>query len=307
MDPMDLIRAGRIRRFFRATQKLRAPNLVSHITQRAAGKEPLFLEDSDYLTMLGLMKEIAEKYSLGMYAFCLMSNHLHFLLSPREPNLYDAMRSLFSRYAMRFNRKYERKGHLFSGPYRQAVCLDDSYLLAASLYIHQNPVRAGLTTAPLDYRWSSCRLYCEDRAQSSFIDSDFILGLLPEDEVSRERRYTTLLERGGRLDAGQVLEQENAIERFCSQLALMFPSLFRIIAREKHIAEFSGIDLPDLKELEAQAATISKNQFPGRPKSNRARKHLIEQLISRGYKRGEIAQRLGISRKTVYNILKSTT
>jgi putative transposase len=303
---MDLIRAGRIRRFFRATQKLNVPNLVSHITQRAAGKGPLFLEDSDYLIMLGLMKEIAEKYSLEMYAFCFMPNHVHLLLSPREPNLYDAMRSLFSRYAMRFNRKYERKGHLFGGPYRQAVCLEDSYLLAASLYIHQNPFRAGLTTAPLDYRWSSCRLYCEDRAPSSFLDSNFVLGLLPEDEVSRKRRYTMLLERGCTLDTGQVLEQENAIERFCSQLGLMFPSLFRMIAREKHIAGFSGIDLPDLKELEAQAATIGKGQFSGRPKSNRARKYLIEQLIARGYNRGEIAQRLGISRKTVYNILKFT-
>jgi len=39
------------------------------------------------------------------------------------------MRDLFSRYAMMFNRKYERKGHLFAGPYRQAVCLDDGYLL----------------------------------------------------------------------------------------------------------------------------------------------------------------------------------
>ena len=71
-----------------------------------------------------------------------MPNHVHLLLSPTESNLYDAMRDVFARYAMMFNRKYERKGHLFGGPYRQAVCLDDSYLLAASLYIHLNPVKA---------------------------------------------------------------------------------------------------------------------------------------------------------------------
>ena len=68
-----------------------------------------------------------------MYAFCLMENHAHILLSPREENLYDAMRDLFSRYAMRFNKKYERKGHLFGGPYRQAVCLDDSYASCCSI------------------------------------------------------------------------------------------------------------------------------------------------------------------------------
>ena len=306
MDPMDLIRAGRIRRFFRATKKLDAPNFVSHITQRAAGKEPLFLEDTDYLTMLGLMKEIAEKYALNIYAFCLMPNHLHLLLSPREPNLCDAMRSLFSRYAMRFNKKYERKGHLFGGPYRQAVCLEDSYLLAASLYIHQNPVRAGLATTPSDYRWSSCRLYCDDGAPDSFLDSGFVLELLARDNVTRKRRYRMLLKQGGGLDTGHVLEQENAIERFGSQLALMFPPLFKMVARQRHIARFSGIDLSDLSALDAQAA-VCKSQFSGRPRSDIAKKHLIEQLIARGYNRGEIARRLGISRKTVYNILKTTT
>ena len=122
---MDLIEKVNIRRFFRATRKLTVPGLVSHITQRAAGKEPLFIEDADYLYML---------------------------LSPTQENLYDAMRDLFSRYAMRFNRKYERKGHLFGGPYRQAVCFDNGYLLAASLYIHLNPVRASIVADPLDYR-----------------------------------------------------------------------------------------------------------------------------------------------------------
>jgi len=307
MDPMDLIREGKIQRYFRATQKLNVPNLVSHITQRAAGKEPTFLEDSDYLTMLGLLKEIAENYSLRVFAFCLMPNHVHLLFSPREPNLYDAMRDLFSRYAMRFNRKYERKGHLFGGPYRQSVCLDDSYLLAASLYIHQNPVKAGLATDPLNYRWSSCRLYCEDGAPKSFIDSNFILKLLPKGEVSRKERYWRLLNQGGELETGQVLEQEDTIERFRSKLTSMFPSLFKRIAGKKQIAGFSGIHLSDIEELEKQIEAVRTGQFPDKPESKRAKRYLIEQLIARGYKRGEIAERLDISRKTVYNILKAPT
>jgi len=177
MDPIDLIKQGKITRYFRATRKLNAPNIVSHITQRAAGKESLFLEDNDYLFMLGLLKESVQNYSLNMYGFCLMPNHVHLLFSTTEDNLYATMQNLFSKYAMRFNQKYERKGHLFGGPYRQAVCLDDSYLLAASLYIHMNPVKAGLVSEPISYRWSSYRLYCDEDAPKSFIDPDFILGL----------------------------------------------------------------------------------------------------------------------------------
>jgi REP element-mobilizing transposase RayT len=123
----ELIRQGKLKRIFRAKQKLTVPDIVSHITQRAAGKDPLFLEETDYLFMLANMKDIIQKRSLDIYAFCLMPNHIHLLASPREDELHESMRDLFSRYAMMFNRKYERKGHLFAGPYRQAVCLEDAY------------------------------------------------------------------------------------------------------------------------------------------------------------------------------------
>lgn len=174
MDVLDLISQGKLKRYFRAKRKLNAPGLISHITQRSAGREPMFIEDDDYLIMMGLMKEIAGNYSLKIFALCLMPNHCHILMSPDEENLYDAMRDLFSRYVMRFNLKYERKGHLVGGPYRQAVCLDDSYLLAASLYIHLNPVKASLAENVTDYRWTSSRLYTKTDSPASFVDPSFI-------------------------------------------------------------------------------------------------------------------------------------
>jgi len=202
MDPLELIRDGKIKRYFRATKKLNAPNMVSNITQRAAGKEPLFLEDGDYLAMIRFLKEIATNSMLRIYAFCLMPNHIHMLLSPEEENLYDAMRDLFSRYAMKFNRKYERKGHLFAGPYRQSVCLDDNYLLAASLYIHLNPVKANLSPDPQTYRWSSSRLYYKYNAPKSFINSDFILGLLSGSEIENKKKYRMMLNQGSERKPG---------------------------------------------------------------------------------------------------------
>lgn len=306
MDALDLIKEGKIKRYFRATRKLNHPNLISHITQRAAGKEPLFLEKTDYLFMLGLLKDIADNASLRIYAFCLMPNHIHLLLSPKKGNLYDAMRDLFSRYAMQFNRKYERKGHLFGGPYRQAVCLDDSYLLAASLYIHLNPVKAGLVLDPVGYRWSSSRLYCEDDAPKSFIDPDFILRLLSEDQIEGKEKYRLLLKQGSELEAAHVLEQEDAVERFHLKLASIFPSLFKRIDKKKRIATSSDINLADMEELEKQLEAIRISPFDSKPESRKAKKYVIEQLIARGYKRAEIAERLGLSRKTVYNILKSS-
>jgi len=308
VDPFDLIQQGKISRFLRATRKLNTPTLVSHITQRAAGKDPLFIEDGDYLFMLGLLKEIAGKYSLRVFAFCLMPNHVHLLLSPNEENLYDAMRDLFARYARWFNRRYERKGHLFGGPYRQAVCFDDRYLLAASLYIHLNPVKAGIENNPRHYRWSSVSLFCEDGAPKSFVDPSFILGLLSKREMTKKKEYRRLLMEGSGIETEHVLEQEDAIERFCSKLVSMFPRLFKQVDSKKHLSSASGMDLLSMEALERQTEDMKKKRFSAKnPNSNIAGKFIIEQLIARGFKRSEIAIKLGVSRKTVYNILKSAT
>jgi len=305
MDALDLIATGKLKRYFRATRKLDSPNIVSHITQRAAGKEPMFLEDSDYLLMLGLLKEISQDYELKVYAFCLMPNHIHLLMAPKKKNLSDAMRDLFSRYAMKFNRKYERKGHLFGGPYRQALCFDDQYLLAASLYIHLNPVKASIVDEPAEYRWSSIGLYCNENAPKSFVDSNFVLGLLSGSDDTKSETYRKMLSSGIELNIGQVLEQEDAVEKFFLKVKSLFPRHFERIQQKKKIAQHSGIDLLVLEEIDDRIENMKKDGVFNRPESRKAKKYLIEQLVARGFKRGDISQRLGISRKTVYNILRS--
>lgn len=304
MDYDELIEKGKVKRIFRAKQKLTTPNVVSHITQRAAGKEPLFVEDRDYLYMLANMKDVTKKRSLEMYAFCLMPNHVHLLASPREDALDEVMRDLFSRYAMYFNRKYGRKGHLFAGPYRQAVCLDDSYLLAASLYIHMNPTRAELVFDPRDYRWSSVKLFQDESAPRSFVTADFVLRLLGRNTRERKRIYSQLLDKSVSLAQGDVLEQSDAVRDLLRALARIFPGLFSAVAKKRQIAQRTGLELLDEKELEENIRGTSAWSNKKSPETKEARRFLIEQLIARGYKREDIAAAFGISVKTVYNALK---
>lgn len=305
MDALNYVSGGKLKRYFRATRKLNAAGLISHITQRSAGREPMFIEDDDYLHMMGLLKEIAVGYSLNIYAVCLMPNHTHILMSPEEENLYDAMRDLFSRYVMRFNLKYERRGHLVGGPYRQAVCFDDSYLLAASLYIHLNPVKVGLSKTVSDYKWTSSRLYYASDVPESFVDPTFVLGILSENILIAKERYRMLLANAGGLDTGHVLEQEDAIERFRGKLVAIFPKLFRQINEKNQTAAHAGKDLLSLDAMEEQIHAVKSGAFQSVPESKKAKKYLIEQMIARAFTKVEIADQLGISRKTVYNLMKS--
>ncbi len=308
MDPIELIEKGMIKRFFRSRRKLNSPGLVHHITQRAAGKEPLFLEKDDYMAMLVLMKNILSAQKIDLYAFCLMPNHIHMLLSTRERNLPESMRKLFSAYASRFNRKYERKGHLFGGPYRQAVCLDDAYVLAVSLYIHLNPVRAGIVKDAVRFRWSSTGLYIREPKTKSFINPDPVLGLLVDAGKSiRGARslYMELLRRGSGIKLKEVLEVADAIEDFLSRLWKVAPFLMDKVLRKKSFSESLGVDLASLGELESMIEKVKRNKGIRDPQAREAKKYLIEQLLARGYQKKEIAERLGMSRKTVYNICKS--
>ncbi|MDF1594247.1 MAG: transposase [Desulfobacterales bacterium] len=307
MDPIDLVAEHKVNRFFRARKKLTQGNIISHITQRAAGKDPCFVEDDDFLCMLGFLRESAQKHDYEIFSFCLMGNHAHLLLRPNQGNLQSAMRDLFSRYAMRFNRKYERRGHLFGGPYRQAVCLDDAYLIAASVYIHLNPVKADIVSDPRDYRWSSVRLFVDESEKSSFVNAGFIMQILANDLQIARKRYRQLLEKGSKLPIDYAQSQESGVEHFKQKLLAAFPKIFGKMATVKTVARIAGKEIINMEALERRIDEAVAQYGKRKPGSRRAIKFLIEQLTARGFKRFEIAELLHLSPKTVYNILKMQT
>lgn len=290
-------------RVFRARYKIDEPGLISHITQRASGREPLFLEDTDYLAMLALLKQSAKRFELTYFALCLIPNHIHILVRPEEKNLFAATRWIFGNYAVWFNRKYHRKGHLFGGSYRQAICLDATYFLAASVYIHLNPVRAGLIEDGCAYRWSSCGLYCKETPAESFVAPDEVLSLLHTKKNRAVNQYKVILAEGQDVEQENVLEKDGVVERFCLKLAEIFPAVFKRIARADQTGVKKDPGVMELTELERLSRDFASLKHSRQPESRKAKRFIVEQLAARGFKRQEIADRLGISRKTVYTLL----
>ena len=139
---------------------------------------------------------------------------------------------------------------------------DDSYLLAASLYIHLNPVKANLAENVTDYRWTSSRLYCEADSPASFVDPSFVLGLLSENTLVSREKYRMLLVNAGGLKVGHVLEQEDSIERFRRKLVRLFPKLFKQINAQNHTAVHAGADLLSLDVTRAADHGVEKRGIP---------------------------------------------
>ena len=131
-----------------------------HVTQRGNYRQTVFESDTDYRQYLAWLKEYAEKYSLEIWAYCLMNNHVHFVCVPRkDDSLARALNTLHMRYSQYYNRKKGITGHLWQGRFYSSI-LDERHLYAAIRYVENNPVRAGAVHAPEDYPWSSARGHC---------------------------------------------------------------------------------------------------------------------------------------------------
>jgi len=102
------------------------------------------------------LRELANKLSCAVHAYCLMTNHVHLLLTPPSADACSAlMRNLGQRYVPRFNRAYQRTGTLWEGRFRSFLVESARYLIACYRYIEQNPVRANMVRTPAEYAWSS--------------------------------------------------------------------------------------------------------------------------------------------------------
>lgn len=139
------------------------PGLPHHVTQRGNRRERIFFGDGDYRYYLKLIASAARKAGAEIWAYCLMPNHVHFLIVPSST---DGLRATFAdshrRYTSFINARRDQTGHLWQGRFA-SVAMDERHLLAALRYVALNPVRAGLVERAVDWPWSSARAHVVGR------------------------------------------------------------------------------------------------------------------------------------------------
>ena len=108
---------------------------------RGINQQVIFEEDDDRRFFLHTLKKAKEASGFKLYAFCLMTNHVHLLIEPAEEPLEIVFKRIGTRYAGWYNRKYERVGHLFQDRYRSEKVETEQYFLTALRYIIQNPMK----------------------------------------------------------------------------------------------------------------------------------------------------------------------
>ena len=134
------------------------PGLPVHAIQRGNNRSACFVDDEDRTVYLRQMARLSMEEGCALHAYCLMTNHVHLLLTPeRQESCEGFFRRLSLVYVQHVNRKYRRTGALWEGRFRSCLVESERYLFACYRYVELNPVRAGMVKSAVDYRWSSHR------------------------------------------------------------------------------------------------------------------------------------------------------
>ena len=242
-----------------------------HIIFRGISRQNIFEEAADYEKLKIIIQKVKEETKMEIYAYCLMSNHVHMFIKENEVGqISNIMTKILSHYATWFNIKYLRSGTLFGSRYKSEPVEDESYFLSLARYIHQNPVKAGMTLSVEEYEYSSYNDYKNNTV--AITDVDFLLDIL---STNRNKAIEAFIDFHKK-DETEDFEITNAQGKNSAQIR-------RII-----MSEINGKEPETIKEL---------------PKEER--NQLIKKLVDEvGISKSALERATGISRGVIIRIMK---
>jgi len=176
------------------TARKKSESGIYHIMLRGINRQQIFEDEEDNLHFLETLKKYKEQCGYEIYAYCLMGNHLHILLKEGKEELTLILKRIASSYVYWYNWKYHRTGHLFQDRFKSEPVEDDSYFFTVLRYIHQNPVKAGLSKEIKDYKFSS---YNEYLSNQELVNVDFVFSMVSKEqflEFNNEENSDSCLE-----------------------------------------------------------------------------------------------------------------
>ena len=166
-----------------------------HVIVRGNQRQRTFHDDRDRESYLQRIEHYRQRYRFRLYAYVLMSNHVHLLMESQRVGLSKIMQGIQGSYTQSYNRRHRKVGHLFQGRYKAILCDRDAYLMELVRYIHLNPGRLKVPDDPWRYRWSSYGAYL-GKASPVKIDSEEVLSRFGSNLGAARREYQRFMEEG---------------------------------------------------------------------------------------------------------------
>lgn len=168
-------------------------NGIYHVILKGVSEADIFKNKNDVEKLFSIIRKYQSIYKFTIYAFCIMTNHAHFLIGSNDSDLSDFMHSINQSYAMYYNKNYKRHGHVFGDRFKSFPIMDNSYLLNATNYIHRNPHSiVKYKDKEEEYTYSSLITYINENAGDfNFIpvDTKLVLSLFSDKETNQRQLY----------------------------------------------------------------------------------------------------------------------
>ena len=237
------------------TPRIQFPGAFYHIIVLGNQRQDIFIDDHDRTEYLERLKHYKNEHGFILYAYVLMTNHVHLLIETNKSPISKIMQLINFTYTRYFNKKYGKVGHLFQGRYKSFLCDRDEYLLALVRYIHLNPLRAKMVERPQDYKWSSHHDYIS--GNSGIVDTDKVLRLFSERVSEARKLYIDFIKEAIGLEredsfykaiGQQILGDDKFIEEVERKIdrigkPLKKPSLHDIL---RAVKEVTGVNEKDI-------------------------------------------------------------
>lgn len=150
---------------------------IYHIMLSGNEQRNIFLDDADRQKFLETLAKKKTEKECSLYAYCLMDNHIHLVVRENHKQISTIIKGIATSYAMFFNIKYDRAGHVFHSRFKSESVDDEQYLISLIRYVHNNPVQAGIADKPEQYRWSSYHSYVSPGAGEN-VDAGYVLSMI---------------------------------------------------------------------------------------------------------------------------------
>lgn len=259
--------------------------IVYHVMARGNNREALFLSDQDRETYLRLWRKYSKELGFEVYAYVLMTNHVHWLIRTGQVPISTIIHSIHGLYARNFNQTNQRAGHVFQGRFKSEVCTEDRYILSLCRYIHRNPLKAGLVKKLIDYPWSSYPDICGAR-KDGLVNRGFFLGYFGQPAVGGLRKWVEEENDMYQQESDFIIQPEHEGKKYSEER----PSLEKIALA---IVERYQTSVEDLQgEGRLQYHVKARRQF------------IVEAVQEHSYKRSEVARFLKKDRSLVTKIIQ---
>jgi putative transposase len=178
--------------------RIDAPGALHHIICRGIERRKIFIDDADKNNLVARLGRVISETQTPCYAWALIDNHFHLLLKTGNVPIATLMRRLLTGYAVSFNLRHKRTGHLFQNRYKSILCQEDAYLLELVRYIHLNPLRAGIVNSmhQLDRHRYCGHSTLMGKRNYDWQDTNYVLNLFGKKASSARKGYRAFVEKG---------------------------------------------------------------------------------------------------------------